>query len=62
MEEKIQKTLDTNATKLDLTSMELTTLPSSIAKLTNLEILHLSNNHLTSLPDLSKFHQTVLTN
>ena len=43
VEEKIQEALDTNATKLDLSDMELTTLPESIGNLTNNEIANKIN-------------------
>lgn len=39
VEEKIQEALDTNATELYLSNMNLTSLPDSIGNLTNLENL-----------------------
>jgi hypothetical protein len=51
VERKIQKALDTNATSLDLSDMNLTTLPDSIGNLTNLRWLDAKDNQLTTLPD-----------
>jgi internalin A len=46
----ITKAKESNATKLDLSSKGLTSLPSEIKELKNLTTLYISSNQLTSLP------------
>ena len=41
---------DETATELDLSSLDLKSLPAEIGKLASLKILHLQNNQLTSIP------------
>jgi Leucine-rich repeat (LRR) protein len=50
-EQKIQQTLQSGATELDLSRMALTELPDSLGQLTQLTELNLFSNQLTSLPD-----------
>jgi len=49
--ERIIIALSTNATSLDLSCLQLTTLPPEIGSLTHLQTLDLFQNQLTSLPD-----------
>lgn len=49
-ERRIQETVETGATKLDLNRLGLTDLPESLDQLTQLRELELSNNQLTALP------------
>lgn len=54
-EKKIEEALRSGATKLDLSSMDLTRLPASLGQLTWLRSLDISETQLTKLPDsLSK--------
>jgi hypothetical protein len=50
-EKKIEETLRSGATKLDLSGMKLTELPESLKELTQLRVLDLSGNQLKNLPD-----------
>ncbi len=50
-EEKITKALRAQAKHLDLSSLQLTALPESLAKLTWLLSLNIEDNRLTSLPE-----------
>jgi internalin A len=50
-EQRIQKALQSGAVELDLSNLELTTVPDAITQLTNLQKLDLSHNQLTSLSD-----------
>ncbi|RJP51705.1 MAG: hypothetical protein C4583_08075 [Anaerolineaceae bacterium] len=49
-EKKIAEALQSGATELDLSNMELTELPPSLGQLTQLTSLNLSDNQLTALP------------
>jgi small GTP-binding protein len=48
---RIAEALNTNATELRLTNLNLTSLPNNIGSLTHLTTLDLKNNKLTSLPE-----------
>jgi internalin A len=50
-EERIQEALAVGSLELNLSGLDLKTVPESIAQLTNLKHFFLSNNQLTSLPD-----------
>ena len=50
-EQKIAEALQSRATSLSLSTMQLTELPESIGQLTQLTELNLSGNQLTTLPD-----------
>ena len=49
-EKKIQQALQSGATELDLSGMNLTELPESLGLLDKLQILNISENSLESLP------------
>ena len=63
-ENKIQLALQSGATELDLSNMQLTELPESIGQLTQLTKLDLSDNQLTVLPSLlgqlTQLHNLIL--
>jgi Leucine-rich repeat (LRR) protein len=50
-EANIQAALREQAGKLNLSGLELTSLPESLGKLTSLQSLDISGNQLTSLPE-----------
>lgn len=50
-EKKIEEARQSGATKLNLSKMNLTELPDSLAQITQLQELNLSRNQLTSLPE-----------
>ena len=50
-ERRIQDAIRSNATKLDLSELGLTTLPKSIGQLTQLQRLFVSHNQLSMLPE-----------
>ncbi len=47
----IEKARQTGATELELAGMGLTEIPDSIAQLSQLQKLNLSNNEITDIPD-----------
>jgi internalin A len=49
-ERLIQEALESGATELDLSGLELTSVPESIGQLANLTVLNLFQNQLTSVP------------
>ena len=51
-EQRIEAARQAGATKLDLSSMQLTELPEAIAALTQLQSLNLYDNQLTELPEV----------
>ena len=61
---RIEEARRENATKLDLSSLDLTKLPESISQLGQLQKLNLSNNQLSELPasisQLSQLHELFL--
>jgi len=63
---RIQAAKNSNATSIDLSALNLTTIPASLAELVNLEYLELQDNQITILPDflaqLSKLKQLDLAN
>ena len=48
--QRIQKAIVTGSTKLDLSELELTTVPAELGQLVKLEILELGGNQLTAVP------------
>ncbi len=50
-ERRIQEALLTNATALDLSELQLTSVPESIGQLANLTTLYLAQNQLTTVPE-----------
>jgi internalin A len=48
---RIERTRRSNATELDLSGLNLTTLPESLNQLSQLQTLSLSNNQLTAVPE-----------
>ncbi|MEA5449842.1 COR domain-containing protein [Leptolyngbya sp. CCNP1308] len=49
-EHRIQEALESDATELDLSGLNLTVIPTGIGQLTNLTVLDLSQNQLTRIP------------
>ena len=49
-ERRIQEAIETGSTRLNLSELELTTVPESIGQLTNLRALYLNGNQLISVP------------
>lgn len=50
-ERRIQAALESGAIELDLSGLGLIALPNSIGNLTNVTVLYLDQNQLTTLPD-----------
>src|ERR1039458_7734451 len=48
---RIAKVRQSNANSLDLSSLELTAIPDSLAQLAQLRALHISHNQIAAIPD-----------
>ena len=55
--QRIQDCLETQATELNLSNLQLTELPETLAKCTQLEVLNLYSNQLTDVSPLSGLTQ-----